>query len=105
MTKLHKDIAMHMMECVQSQEYSDGAAIKVWFLLISKAYAIQFHVQACLIHMQEVSIKTKELINNVKGLAPEGSKISLELLHKRKMNPATETFLFSLASAEGLTEL
>ena len=52
-----------------------------------------------------MSKKTKELINNVKGLALEGSKISLELLHKRKMNPATETFLFSLASVEGLTEL
>ena len=57
-------------------------------------------------HMQqEVSKKTKDLINNVKGLAPEGGKISLELLHKRKMNPATETFLFSLATAEGLTDL
>ena len=54
---------------------------------------------------QEVSKKTKELINNVKGLAPESGKISLELLHKRKMNPATETFLFTLASVEGLTEL
>ena len=52
-----------------------------------------------------MSKKTKDLINNVKGLAPEGGKISLELLHNRKMNPATETFLFSLATAEGLTEL
>ena len=56
-------------------------------------------------HLQEMSKKTKELISNVKGLAPEGGKVSLEILHKRKMNPATETFLFSLASAEDLTEL
>ena len=55
--------------------------------------------------LQEVSKKTKELINNVKGLAPASGRISLELLHKRKMNPATETFLFSVASVEGLTEL
>lgn len=81
MTKLHKDIAMHMMQCVQSEDHADSATIK------------------------EVSKKTKDLINNVKGLAPEGGKISLELLHNRKMNPATETFLFSLATAEGLTEL
>jgi hypothetical protein len=81
MTKLHKDIAMHMIQCVQSEDHTDTSTIK------------------------EVSKKTTDLINKVKGLAPEGSKISLELLRKRKMNPATETFLFSLASAEGITEL
>lgn len=82
MTKLHKDIAMLMLQCVQSDEHSDNSTIK------------------------EVSKKTKELINNVRGLAPpESGKITLELLHKRKMNPATENFLFSLASVEGLTEL
>lgn len=102
MTKLHKDIAMHMMECVQSQDYNDVAAVKVRASVI----AHPFHLtQFIPISLQEVSQKTKELINNVKGLAPEGGKISLDLLHKRKMNPATETFLFSLACAEGLTEL
>ena len=29
MTKLHKDIAMHMIECVQSEDYTDSATIKV----------------------------------------------------------------------------
>ena len=29
MTKIHKDIAMHLMECVQDEEYSDQAVIKV----------------------------------------------------------------------------
>lgn len=29
MTKLHKDIAMHMMQCVQSEEYTDSTTIKV----------------------------------------------------------------------------
>lgn len=29
MTKIHKDIAMHLMECVQDEEYSDQAIIKV----------------------------------------------------------------------------
>ena len=57
------------------------------------------------VSLQEVSKKTTDWINKVRGLAPEGGKISLELLRKRKMNPATETFLFSLASAEGITEL
>lgn len=29
MTKLHKDIAMHMMQCAQSEEHSDNSTIKV----------------------------------------------------------------------------
>ena len=29
MTKLHKDIAIHMMQCVQSEEHSDNSTIKV----------------------------------------------------------------------------
>lgn len=29
MTKLHKDIAMHMMQCVQSDQYTDSTTIKV----------------------------------------------------------------------------
>ncbi len=29
MTKLHKDIAMKLMECVQDEEYTDQATIKV----------------------------------------------------------------------------
>ena len=29
MTKLHKDIAMHMMQCVQSEDHADSATIKV----------------------------------------------------------------------------
>ena len=54
---------------------------------------------------QELSIKTRELLNNLSSLAPEGEKITLDLLHARKLTPATETFLYSLASAEGLAQL
>ena len=55
--------------------------------------------------LQELSIKTRELIANLSSLAPEGEKISLDRLHARKMTPATENFLFAVASAEGLAEL
>ena len=58
-----------------------------------------------MILFQELSIKTRELLNNLSSLAPEGEKITLELLHARKLTPATETFLYSLASAEGLAQL
>lgn len=57
------------------------------------------------IYTQELSIKTRELLNNLSSLAPEGEKITLDLLHARKLTPATETFLYSLASAEGLAQL
>ena len=50
-------------------------------------------------------MKTKELIGNVKTLIPEGEKLSLEILRARKMTPATENFLYTLASVEGLAEL
>ena len=50
-------------------------------------------------------MKTKELINNVKTLIPEGEMLTLEMLRARKMTPATETFLYTLASVEGLTQL
>lgn len=55
--------------------------------------------------LQELSVKTKELINKIKTLIPEGEKLSLEILHARKMTPATENFLYSLASVEGLAQL
>lgn len=97
---------MHMMQCVQSDQYTDSTTIKVTKTLPLRAVIYTSnHISHDKLSLQEVSKKTKELINNMKGLAPEGGKISLELLHKRKMNPATETFLYSLASAEGMTEL
>ena len=57
------------------------------------------------IYLQELSVNTKEVLNNLSTLAPEGEKITLDILHARKLTPATETFLFSFASAEGLAEL
>lgn len=51
MTKLHKDIAMHMMECVQSQDYTDSAAVKVRASVIAHlSYLTQFilyHYRRC----------------------------------------------------------
>lgn len=29
MTKIHKEIAMHMMECVQDEKFTDQATVKV----------------------------------------------------------------------------
>eukprot|EP00731_Ephydatia_muelleri_P020972 Em0013g699a len=81
MTKLHKDIIMHLMQCVQNDSFSDNAIVK------------------------ELSSKTKELLVNVSSLAPNGGKITLDLLRARKLSPATETFLFSLAAAEGLVQM
>lgn len=81
MTKLHKDIALRLMECVQDDEMTDQAAIK------------------------ELSVKTKELLANLKSLAPEGERLSVDVLHARKLTPATENFLFSLAAVEGLAQL
>jgi hypothetical protein len=81
MTKLHKDIAVNLIENVNNPECSDQAVVK------------------------ELSTKTKELINNLSKLAGEDGKVTLEILHARKMTPATENFLFYLATVEGLTQL
>ena len=29
MTKIHKDVAMHLMECVEDEEFTDQAVVKV----------------------------------------------------------------------------
>jgi hypothetical protein len=56
-----------------------------------------------------VSSKTKELLNNLKSLATTDSNgrnsLSLETLRARKMPPATENFLFTLAACEGFVQL
>ncbi|KAK7500789.1 hypothetical protein BaRGS_00008033 [Batillaria attramentaria] len=57
----------------------------------------------------EVAGKTKELLNNLKSLASTGDdgkpSLTLETLKARKMPPATENFLFSLAACEGFVQL
>ena len=35
MTKIHKDIAMRLIECVNDEEYSDQAIVKVSIILSS----------------------------------------------------------------------
>ena len=65
---------------------------------------------AC-IDPQELSVKTRELINNLKTLAAKSvgpdaePKLTLEILQERKLTPTMENFLYGLASAEGLVEL
>ena len=59
--------------------------------------------------LQDISNKTKDLLNNLKSLATtedDGKQyLTLESLKERKMPPATENFLFSLAACEGLVKL
>ncbi|KAL3864550.1 hypothetical protein ACJMK2_006222 [Sinanodonta woodiana] len=85
MGKLHKDIAVFMVQCAEKDNLSDYQIIK------------------------ELANKTKELLNNLKSLAVMGddgkSYITLECLKDRKMPPASENFLFSLASCEGLVPM
>jgi len=51
-------------------------------------------------------LKTKELITNVQSLSDEADgSVTLNGLRQKKLNPALETFLYNVASAEGLTQL
>ena len=57
------------------------------------------------LQLQELSVKTKDLINNLKKLAVESEgkvRVTLEALKQRKLTPVVENFLFNLATAEGL---
>ena len=54
-----------------------------------------------------MSVKTKDLINNLTKLAvePKGggkARVTLEALKQRKLTAVVENFLFNLAAAEGL---
>ncbi|XP_013378729.1 protein FAM45A [Lingula anatina] len=84
MGKLHKDIAMFMVQCADNDDMGEQQVIK------------------------EISVKTKELLNNLKSLATVGEDdkpyISFEILQGRKMPPATQNFLYNLAAAEGMVK-
>ncbi|XP_072177389.1 DENN domain-containing protein 10-like [Diadema setosum] len=83
MSRLHKDIAQLMVKCAADDDLSNQQVIK------------------------EISKKTTELLNNLKSLAgdEDDPKITLEMLQERKMPPATERFLFGVATAEGLVQM
>ncbi|RUS69832.1 hypothetical protein EGW08_022401 [Elysia chlorotica] len=86
MGKLHKDIALLMVAKAEEEGLSDIDIIK------------------------EIAAKTQELLNNLKslGTVDETSgkpSLTLETLKERKMPPATENFLFSLAASEGFVKL
>ncbi|CAH1784641.1 unnamed protein product [Owenia fusiformis] len=85
MSKLHKDVAVTMVNSAANEELSDQQVIK------------------------EIAKKTKELLNNLKTLATPNEEgvgyITLEALRERKMQPATEHFLYNLAMCEGLVQL
>ncbi|XP_064601907.1 DENN domain-containing protein 10-like [Liolophura sinensis] len=85
MGKLHKDMAIAMVQSVEDDQKSNQQIIK------------------------DISVKTKELLNNLKTLATEHedgqSYITLERLKDRKMPAATENFLYTLAVCEGLVKL
>ncbi|KAK3095695.1 hypothetical protein FSP39_017705 [Pinctada imbricata] len=84
MGKLHKETAIFMKE-LSERDASEEEIIK------------------------EIARKTSELINNLKSLAKENedgrSVITLEMLKERRMAPATENFLFTLAACEGLVQV
>lgn len=112
MGKVHKDIAMFMMEATKDENSTDQAFIKV--SLISTyipPHPTPPHPKSTeeniLYDFQELSNKTKDLIGNLKKLAvesEEGSepKITLEGLQQRKLTTIMENFLFNLAAAEGM---
>ncbi|XP_032235611.2 DENN domain-containing protein 10 isoform X2 [Nematostella vectensis] len=83
MGKVHKDIAMFMVEASKNEEMSDQAFIK------------------------ELTNKTKDLVNNLQKLGVDTEdgkppKITLDGLRQRKLTAIMENFLFNLAAAEGL---
>jgi len=84
MGKPHKDVATMMVEQADDDSLEDIQVIK------------------------EIANKTKDLLNKLKSLATEDEDgkmtLSLEVLKERKMPPATENFLFSLAASEGLAK-
>ncbi|XP_071089986.1 DENN domain-containing protein 10-like [Haliotis cracherodii] len=84
MGKLHKDIALLMVQTVESADTTDEDMIK------------------------ELAGKTKELLSNLRSLASDEGDgrltLTLDNLKQRKMPPATENFLFSLAACEGLVK-
>ena len=85
LSKAHKEIAKLMLEVANDPDKSDQQAIK------------------------EINLKTKEMLTNLKSLSVQAdgspSPITFEALKKRKFTPAMENFLFTLATAEGFTEI
>lgn len=84
--KLHKEIAMFMVQCAENVELSNQQVIK------------------------EISEKTKELLNNLKSLSVPDEEtgkphITLELLRSKKMPKTSENFLYSLSVCEGMVKL
>ncbi|CAB3987504.1 Hypothetical predicted protein [Paramuricea clavata] len=83
MGKVHKDMAMFMVNNAKEEEKSDEQLVT------------------------ELSDKTQSLINNLKGLAVANEDntrhvIKLEKLRERKLTSAMENFLYNLAAAEGM---
>ncbi|XP_074642777.1 DENN domain-containing protein 10-like [Tubulanus polymorphus] len=85
MGKLHKEIALNMVQCTDNDDIGPKQAVK------------------------EISNKTKELLNNLHKLATVGddgkARLSLETLKEQKFPHATENFLYNLAAAEGFVQL
>ncbi|CAE1230641.1 Protein FAM45A,Putative protein FAM45B [Acanthosepion pharaonis] len=84
--KLHKEIAMFMVQCAGDVQLSNQQVIK------------------------EISDKTKELLNNIKAFSVPDEEtgkpyITMELLQSRKMPKTTENFLYSLSVCEGMVKL
>lgn len=85
MGKLHKEIAKLMVDRAEDESLEDIDIIK------------------------DITNKTKDLLNSLKSLASEDEdgklSLTLETLKERKMPPAVQNFLFSLAASEGFVRL
>ena len=73
MTKIHKDIAMRLMEVVNDEEYTEQQVVKVCCSPIVTTHMTWVSHT----HTQELAT-SKELLNNLKKLAGDGNKLSIE---------------------------
>jgi len=84
MGKMHKEIAKFLLQASENEDMADEDIIK------------------------ELTRRTRDIINNLRSLDgenPDDPHISLELLQSKNLTNVMQTFLFNLASAEGLVRL
>ncbi|XP_057306668.1 DENN domain-containing protein 10-like [Hydractinia symbiolongicarpus] len=84
MGKMHKDIAKYLVQASEDEDTNDEDIIK------------------------ELKKRTTDIISNLKSLDkadPDDPKITIELLQERNLTTTMQSFLYNLASAEGIVKL